>query len=244
MTEFALPSPMLVIEASSKRGSIAVIVDGQVEAQTDVPMGASSVDELFPAVQATLAACSVLPLELRAIACGAGPGSFTSLRIAASICKGLAHGTGAELYAVPSLLLALGEYAITRPRGDTGTHFVVHADALRGERFALHAEVGHDGAVRASGEIRRVSLPELDAISALDSHAEGGARLMRIAVASSPSPEREHAIVHPTAAAVMRVADWASCGPVSLDAWEPVYGRLAEAQVVWERKHGHALPTA
>ena len=31
-------------------------------------------------------------------------------------------------------------------------------------------------------------------------------------------------------------------GPVDLDAWEPAYGRLAEAQVKWESAHGRPLP--
>jgi hypothetical protein len=30
-------------------------------------------------------------------------------------------------------------------------------------------------------------------------------------------------------------------GPVDLDAWEPSYGRLAEAQVKWEAAHGRPL---
>jgi len=31
-------------------------------------------------------------------------------------------------------------------------------------------------------------------------------------------------------------------GPVNLAAWEPIYGRMAEAQVRWEAEHGRALP--
>jgi tRNA threonylcarbamoyladenosine biosynthesis protein TsaB len=31
-------------------------------------------------------------------------------------------------------------------------------------------------------------------------------------------------------------------GPVNLAAWEPIYGRMAEAQVKWEAAHGRALP--
>jgi tRNA threonylcarbamoyladenosine biosynthesis protein TsaB len=33
-------------------------------------------------------------------------------------------------------------------------------------------------------------------------------------------------------------------GPVDLASWEPDYGRLAEAQVRWERAHGRPLPRA
>jgi tRNA threonylcarbamoyladenosine biosynthesis protein TsaB len=32
-------------------------------------------------------------------------------------------------------------------------------------------------------------------------------------------------------------------GPVNLEAWEPDYGRLAEAQVRWEAAHGRPLAT-
>jgi hypothetical protein len=33
----------------------------------------------------------------------------------------------------------------------------------------------------------------------------------------------------------------AASGPVDIDAWEPNYGRAAEAQVQWEARHGRAL---
>jgi tRNA threonylcarbamoyladenosine biosynthesis protein TsaB len=234
-----LPSPLLVIEASSKMGSIAVVIDGEVAAHADVPMGASSVDELFPAVQSVLASCSVLPMGLRGIACGSGPGSFTSLRIAASVAKGLAHGTGAELYAVPSLLLALGAYVMSNP--DDGEppparrDFIVHSDALRGERFAVVAMVEADGMVHETDEVQRLTL---DGLRMLGIVASG----TRIAVGSSPEPELEQAIVHPSASAITRIFDWDAYGPVPLESWEPMYGRLAEAQVVWEQKHGRELP--
>jgi len=32
-----------------------------------------------------------------------------------------------------------------------------------------------------------------------------------------------------------------SMGAVAIETWEPDYGRLAEAQVRWELKHGKAL---
>ena len=31
-------------------------------------------------------------------------------------------------------------------------------------------------------------------------------------------------------------------GPVNLAVWEPIYGRMAEAQVQWEVVHGRPLP--
>ena len=38
-----------------------------------------------------------------------------------------------------------------------------------------------------------------------------------------------------------RIALIAGGGPVDLASWEPVYGRLAEAQVKWEAAHGRPL---
>jgi tRNA threonylcarbamoyladenosine biosynthesis protein TsaB len=40
------------------------------------------------------------------------------------------------------------------------------------------------------------------------------------------------------------IRDWDADGPVAVDSWEPAYGRLAEAQVQWEARHGTPLPTA
>ncbi len=50
--------------------------------------------------------------------------------------------------------------------------------------------------------------------------------------------------INPRAANVVRLAHWLALPPVSLAAWEPDYGRLAEAQVKWEQAHGRPLPVA
>jgi tRNA threonylcarbamoyladenosine biosynthesis protein TsaB len=46
---------------------------------------------------------------------------------------------------------------------------------------------------------------------------------------------------YPRAASIMRLGVWLAQPPVSLAAWEPDYGRLAEAQVKWEQAHGRPL---
>ncbi len=152
---------LLVLEASTSAGSVAIVRDGQLFAHGSVAMGASRDDLLFPAAQRLLAECDIMPMALAGIVCGAGPGSFTSLRIAGSLAKGLAHGGGVSLYAVPSLLLALamivreGEAAVggASSPGD----WVVHGDALRGERYALRARVDGHRRVIALGSVQRVA---------------------------------------------------------------------------------------
>ena len=202
-----------------------MVIDGRIVGRSDVPMGVTRDDTLFPAVQSLLAQAALGAGDLRAIACGAGPGSFTSLRIAGSLAKGLAFAGECLLYRVSSLMLA----AATVQRAG---QFVVHADALRGERFVLDVEIGVDGLASAQSAVRRVAFGDLVALG------EGRERL---AVLASPDPDLESLIVTPDAAAIVRCVDWFREGPVSLDEWEPDYGRLAEAQVKWEADHGRAL---
>lgn len=189
-------------------------------------MGKAREDFLLPAVHELLRSAELAPRDVRAVACGAGPGSFTSLRIAASLAKGLATGIQCPLYAIPSLLLAAAS-------ADLVGEFIVHSDAMRGERFVQRVLRSQDGRVRTSGPHNRMSR---EAIGAL--RDSSGSELRRVAVTSSPEPEREHAVVEPDAANALSVSGWQV---VDLDTWEPDYGRKAEAQVKWEAAHGRPL---
>ena len=217
---------VLVLEASTVAGSVAVFRGGVLACRDDVVMGASREDALFPAIQAILVCAGASASELTAVVCGAGPGSFTSLRIAASVAKGLAHATGAPLFAVPSLLLAAASH------GEHGA-FVVHADALRGERYAMSVTIDTVHGVQSDGVVTRASRAEIDAFA-------GDRRQLVVLGGVSTMIESP---VRPDAAAVFGVHDWWSRGSVSLDEWQPAYGRLAEAQVKWEAAHARALPT-
>ena len=60
-------------------------------------------EQLLPLVDELLRGVGASMRDVRAIACGAGPGSFTGLRIGLATAKGLAFATGAPLYLVSSL---------------------------------------------------------------------------------------------------------------------------------------------
>lgn len=224
------PGWLLVLEASTTAGSVALIADGALVSMYPVAMGAGREDRLFPAVEALLKAAGVRPQQLSGVVCGEGPGSFTSLRIAASLAKGLAHGASVPLFAVSSLLLAAAEAGESLPAGPA----VVHGDALRGERYVLHVIFDADGHVRAQSALQRMTLEQLDAHDA---------PRPRLAVLSSPVPDLESRVVTPWSSYLLRVEPRAWTQAVPLDSWEPQYGRLAEAQVKWEASHGEALPS-
>lgn len=195
-------------------------------------MGVGRQDLLFPAIQSLLADAALVPADIAAVVCGEGPGSFTSLRIAGALCKGLAHGVGCPLYAAPSLLIAAASIPVSSPSFGASTRFVVHADALRGERYVLPVDRGDDGVVRAAGPLSRMEGSAL---------LEQFPPVQRVSVGAAPAFSDDYTVTPLVAALSNAAGEWQH-RPVDLAAWEPTYGRLAEAQVKWEATHGTPLP--
>lgn len=229
MTALNVSQPILVVEAATAQGSVALLTATHALWVRRVSMGVGREDQLFPAIQDLLAEAGLTPSALGAVVCGAGPGSFTSLRIAASLAKGLAHGAACPLYAVPSLLLAAAALPSDLPTG----RYLLHADALRGERYVQAVLRNADGRVEADGALTRVPT---EAIAAATSVVE------RVAVGPEVPALPSRTAVWPDAARCLQVAGAWRESPVSLNDWEPEYGRLAEAQVKWEAAHGVSLP--
>ncbi len=224
-------APILAIDASTTAGSVAVWRDGALIGHESVLMGAGQDDVLFPAVQRLMDSAQLAPRDLRAVVCGAGPGSFTSLRIAAALAKGFAHGAGASLFAVPSLLIAAASID-PLPAAALEHGIVVHADALRGERYVLPVRASADGSLTVAGPLARLTADALSATVPGD---------RRIGVLTTPFAD-EPPTVTPHVRYLRRAAGSWCDQSVSLEAWEPEYGRLAEAQVKWEERFGMALP--
>ena len=220
----------LALDGSTYAGTVAVIRDLVVIAERsldDVPKpGRAGREELFlPMVAQCLDDAGVKPRDLARIVCGEGPGSFTSLRVAASIAKGFAVATGIPLFAVSSLAL------IVAGRPAVPGIWLAALPAMRGEMFVASFEVTADGRIVQTGE------PSLVAEASLSAE---GIRLGWPVVGPSVDPQwAPHArgVVH-------LLSDLVASGPCDLDTWEPTYGRLAEAQVRWEAVHGRRLTAA
>jgi tRNA threonylcarbamoyladenosine biosynthesis protein TsaB len=155
--------------------------------------------------------------------CGEGPGSFTSLRIAAAIAKGLAMTTRAPLHGVSSLfLLVAGARASLAPG-----RYVATLDAMRGDVFAAVFSVTED-VIASESSSSIVARADIAAFA----HEHSG-RLI------GPGESLDF-LPHPRGAALIDASS-SIAHPVDLATWEPNYGRLAEAQVRWEATHGRAL---
>lgn len=211
----------LALDASTYTGTVAVINGRELLAHRAVAMRGEHEERLMPAVAEALAGAGVSPEAVARVVCGAGPGSFTSLRIAASIAKGIATAREVPLFAVPSLALIVAGNDLPDGR------WLAVLDAMRGEAYVTGYE-SERGTVR---EIAPFALVARAAVEPLATALE--ARLVGPGEAMALSPH---------ARGVTRLEEWlGESGPVDLAVWEPRYGRVAEAQAKWEREHGRPL---
>jgi len=214
----------LVLESATEHGSVALFRDRTLVAEErftarDPATGARR-DAIAPAVEACLARARVRASQLGQVVCGAGPGGFTSLRSAAAIAKGICSAMAIPLHAISSLELLVRGAAV----GD-GRYLAV-LDAGRAEVFAA--------LVAVQGAKVTVATPQLlPATARAAVAAEHGATLV--------GPHEAVAALPHAGAAMNALETLARRGPVSLETWEPCYGRLPEAQARWEHAHRRPL---
>jgi tRNA threonylcarbamoyladenosine biosynthesis protein TsaB len=94
--------------------------------------------DLLVAIDELCRTAGVAPGELDAVAVGAGPGSFTGLRIGMATAKGIAFAAGRPLWAVSSLAALADDAAVELANAQLAVDGVICAalDARRGEVFA------------------------------------------------------------------------------------------------------------
>ena len=218
----------LALDASTYDGDVALLDGERVLAEQAAAMKGRESEQLMPAVAAVLQAAGVNLGVVERVVCGAGPGSFTSLRIAGGIAKGIASGLCLPLFAAPSLALVV---AGSEPRAG---RYLGAIDALRGEFYVGLYDVDDQGCIAEVAPARIVAAADVGAVA-----AEYRAQIV------SPSPADLDGGIRsrPRAKGVSRLEHLlAARGPVDVRSWEPAYGRLAEAQVKWESAHGRPLP--
>jgi len=176
------------------------------------------------------------------IAVVSGPGSFTGLRIGWAAAKGLVQEARLELRAVPSLMAAAAGAA-----GELGPEPVAACfDALRGQVYgALY--------VFYPTRVETLVAPAVMTVSEFADRAgarprlvvgDGAVRFADEVTRWSGAAPIGLASLPPLAAVLLAILhrDGAARRIDDTLTAEPVYGRLAEAQVKWEARHGHPLP--
>lgn len=232
-------SLVLAIDTATDSGSVALGAPDDVRMEILLG-GRRHAAHLVPAIHQLLAATGVGFADLSGVVVADGPGSFTGLRIGFATAQGVlrAHEHW-SLWTAPSLVAAT---QVGRRLGYTTVAAVY--DALRGEVFASVCAY-------QTGRLEVVLPPVLIAPDALTRSAAADAALgdgavahaaaMRAWTGEAPLPL---AAAGPRASALIELMQWDGGVARVPDpfAYEPAYGRKAEAQVKWERTHGQPLP--
>jgi len=237
----------LAIDTATEIASVAVgrrAGAGPVQSETGAhAQGARRhASEIVRLVDFALAGLGIRPADLSGIVLGDGPGSFTGLRIGWAAAKGLAQEAGLDLVAVPSLMAAAAGAAVKLGPVPIAACF----DALRGQVYGA-IYVVHPGRVQTLVPPAVLTVPELVRAAPLRPQlvVGDGAMLYADAVrAWSGAAPVPLAALPPAASVLLSLFTREGAARVITDpvTAEPVYGRLAEAQVKWEARHGRPLP--
>lgn len=126
---------ILALDTSTPTGSVAVGRDGEVLVESLLGVRATHSETVLPEIHRLLTGCGLEASDLEAVVVGGGPGSFTGVRIAASLAKGICHARGLELYSFSSLA------AVAAGAGCEGLVCTMF-DARRGQVYAAGYRVG------------------------------------------------------------------------------------------------------
>lgn len=221
-------SVLIAIEASTGTGSVAVGRGGELIGEVVIGMHTRHAQALLPALDFLLRTAAVRRTDIGGVVVGAGPGSFTGVRIAAATARGLALGLGVPFYAWSSLAaLALDAAVSDAP---VCTLF----DARRGEVYAAcYRRAGASDRLATLIEPVALHVSNLvDAVSQLQLghvvYAGDGARRYA-AELDQPSTATS---IYPRASALLRLAaaDPALGRIDSPSGWEPSYLRASGAE--------------
>lgn len=220
---------LLAIDTSTLTASAAVVdLDGAARAVVGGDP-ADLTDRVLLLCEAALAQAGVTTAQLTAIAVGAGPGSFTGLRIGLATGKGLAYALGVPLWLASSLAALADDLAAVTP--DDGALLVPALDARRGEIYAGWYRRTAAGLVATQPE--RV-LPPADLIAALTepTHLAGDALVAHAdALAALPSAVTRHPTLRTPSAVGVAHAALAGDRVDRLHHGAPAYIRPSEAEV-------------
>ena len=231
----------LALDTATDRASVALGKPGAgSSAVEDNLVGARRhAAALLPMVQGLLHRTASTLDQLVGIVLSDGPGSFTGLRVGASVAKALVHARRLPLWTAPSLLVRAA--GVARP----DALVLSVANALRGEVYAAAYRFNGDG-------IRTELIPSVrrpDSLIAGDLRpdivvGEAPAQVLAQLERWVGSPVIGHPEGSPRAARLLDlIGRPGGARPIDVAReWEPVYGRPAEAQARWERVHGRPLP--
>jgi tRNA threonylcarbamoyladenosine biosynthesis protein TsaB len=229
----------LALDTATDRASVALGVAGAVPTEENISGARRHAASLLPALQGLLRLAGASLDDLEGVALSDGPGSFTGLRVGASVAKALVHARGVPLWTAPSLMVRAAGVA----RGD-GLVLSV-ANALRGEVYAAAYRFFPDRVeTELAPSVRRPADLIVSGLEPALVVGEAPPEILTLLESWIGRPVIGPPEGSPRAARLLDlIGRPGGASPVEAPHdWEPVYGRPAEAQARWEMAHGRPLP--
>jgi len=230
---------LLAIDTATDRASVALGIPGADPLEENMAGARRHAAALLPMIQRLLRRAGASLEDVSGLVLSDGPGSFTGLRVGASVVKALVQARSLPLWVAPSLLVRAAGVA----RADAIVLAV--AGALRGEVYAaayrflperIHTELAPS--VRRPDELMQAGFRPAVVVG------EAPAEILALLEGWIGRPVIGPPDGAPHATQLLGLVGRAG-GARRIDAvseWEPVYGRPAEAQARWEMAHGRPLP--
>ncbi len=229
---------LLAFDTSTEYLSLA-LMQGEVISTFDVLAGQSHSQLILPQIQVLLADAGLQLKDLQGIAFGAGPGSFTGVRIAAGVAQGLGFGAGLPVAGVCTLL-ALAEAS--------GANKVLAClDARMGEvYFAAYVKTSQAGdwqTVIAPGLYKPQDVPQVEGNGWVGAGSGWQAYNEQLTQVFQNQLQQVLPALLPTASAILQLArpEFLSGKPLSAADAMPIYIRNRVALKTTEREQGLRL---
>lgn len=228
---------ILAIDTSTRVSSVALTEDGRVVAELNQDTRLTHSERLMPQIKQLLDMAEKTVRDLSAIAVSIGPGSFTGLRIGMATAKTMAYALRIPIVGVPTLDALAWNCPID------GVHLVPMLDAQKGNVYTARYRFAGGEMIVEEGAVVRSFTEAVEQLHALgepclivgERQAIRDAGLLTDNVRQAPPH-----LFAPRAASValcaeVRLASGQADDVIQL---EPLYIRRAEAEVLWEKRHG------
>lgn len=227
---------LLAIDTATEACSVAITHEGK-RWQRSLNVGRNHAEHVLRMCRELLAEAGIAMSDIQAVAFGRGPGSFTGLRIAASLAQGLALPRNLPLIPVSDLAALAEAQAVA-----VGGHVFVAMDARMGEVYVAAYEVTDQGLQETLGEAvlppKQVQWPSLPDHSKVTLCGTGWAVAEEALLGSvSVAPQQTNSSALPDAEQILTLAEKAfeSGNTVDIEHALPVYLRNKVAETVAER---------
>ncbi len=218
---------ILGIETATRAASVAVIFDGKVVAETLRESPQSFSETLMPQVEEVIKISGAFE-NLNAVAVSIGPGSFTGLRIGLATAKALAYAWGIKIIGVPTLQAMAYNFPASKV-----------LPLIDAQKNRAYCQLFDKNSALSPLEVRPID----EAITWAAKNLDGEIFLCGDVLHKIKIPLPSNVKLAPPHLRMPRASSVAICAGElnkvdNVMNLEPLYIRRAEAEVLWEKRHG------